>query len=262
MNRACIITALLASAVLAGCEDSLNVDYTQPDQQTRGMIYILPGIQGVDQHYKDIRDGLVGAGIKCAIKIHPWGCRIPGINLYINETDTRDNRQWGETIAAEIAEYRKKYPGRRVCIIGQSGGAAIAVFTAEAMSRDPDAEPLDGLILLDASISADYDLTDALIACEEGILNFYNPSDVVLLGFGTKMIGNLDGGHGDSAGRTGFSRSYSDLYQIEIVKGMVDDFSDPHFADCTKAFASQYIAPWIIDPSWPLATHVPAAAAP
>jgi hypothetical protein len=36
---------------------------------------------------------------------------------------------------------------------------------------------------------------------------------------------------------------------------MVDDFADPHFADCSQAFASQYIAPWIIDQTWP-PTHM------
>jgi hypothetical protein len=32
---------------------------------------------------------------------------------------------------------------------------------------------------------------------------------------------------------------------------MVDAFADPHFADTSAAFASQYIAPWLIDKTWP-----------
>ena len=59
-------------------------------------------------------------------------------------------------------------------------------------------------MLLDASLGADYDLTSALGQCHKGIVNFYNLKDVAMLEVGTEIFGNLDGSHGDSAGRTGF----------------------------------------------------------
>ena len=248
------MAGLVVLMVLAGCDDaamSLNAADTTPAMMDRGIVYILPGIQGVDEHYKNIRQGLRGAGLKCAIKIHPWGCQIPGLNLLVNETDVADDRDWGRRIAREIAEYQRSYPGRPVGIIGQSGGCGVAVFAAESLSTMPGAASIEGLILLDASVSANYDLTAALSACNRGILNFYNEQDVALLGAGTQMFGNVDGGHGDSAGRCGFERRFPKLHQIQIRKDMVDAFADPHFADTSAAFASQYIAPWLIDKTWP-----------
>ncbi|MCD4823283.1 MAG: hypothetical protein K8S55_01640 [Phycisphaerae bacterium] len=243
--------AIFLCLLAAGCGDELNMQYTTPAMKDRGMVYILPGIQGVDYHYKNIRRGLIGSGINCAIKIHPWGCQIPGLNLLVNETDTRGDHQWGAKIAAEIAAYQQAYPDRPVYIIGQSGGAGVAVFCAEALTTTPGAKPINGMVLLDASVSVTYDLTRALSICYEGIVNFYNPRDVALLQAGTAMFGNVDGGHGNSAGRIGFTRKYAKLYQVEIHKNMVDDFADPHFADCSTAFTAQYIAPWIIDRNWP-----------
>jgi pimeloyl-ACP methyl ester carboxylesterase len=216
----------------------------------RGIVYILPGIQGVDYHYKDIRNGLIGAGINCAIKIHPWGCQIPGLNLAVNETNVLGNRAWGKRIAKEIAAYQQQFPGRRIYMIGQSGGAGVSIFTAEALA-DLQAAPIEGLVLLDASVSNDYNLTKALSVCREGIVNFYNEKDTALLGFGTAVMGNVDGGHAPSAGRVGFKGQYPKLYNVRIRPDMIDDFADPHFADCSQAFASQYLAPWIIDHSWP-----------
>jgi len=249
MKRTILATTILGM-LAGGCGDTLNADWTTPQQLNAGIVYILPGIQGVDYHYKNIRNGLAGAGVHCAIKIHPWGCRIPGINLMINETAAASDRDWGRKIAEEIAAYQKDYPGRRVYIIGQSGGSGVAVFTAEALAKT-GAEPVEGLVLLDASLSSDYDLTTALSMCTEGIVNFYNLSDVALLEVGTAVFGNVDGGHGASAGRTGFTRTYPRLYEVQVTKDMVDDFADPHFADCSKAFAAQYIAPWVIDVAWP-----------
>jgi hypothetical protein len=101
----------------------------------QGLICILPGIQGVDYHYQDIRKGLQGSGIQCAIMIRPWGSQIPGIKLVVNETDVPANRAWGDTLAREIQAYQRQYPGRPVHLIGQSGGGAICVFAVESLAK-------------------------------------------------------------------------------------------------------------------------------
>lgn len=249
MKKLMLVLLCTAAIFAVGCEDTLNAKYTTPELKQQGIIYILPGIQGVDSHYTNVRAGLMGAGINCAIMIHPWGCQIPGINLIVNETDVTGDREWGGKIAQDIKLYQEQYPGKPVYIIGQSGGAGVAVFTAEHLADNGLA--ISGLVLLDGSVSSDYDLSSALRACQKGIVNFYNPKDVVLLQAGTAMWGNVDGGHGDSAGRVGFSGNFGRLYQVEINQDMVDDFADPHFADCSKAFSAQYLSPWIIDIDWP-----------
>lgn len=251
--RPSILTLLIAALLifLGGCEpQNINAGYLSPPQFESGLVLILPGIQGIDDHYVHIRNGLAGAGIHCAIKIHAWGSEVPGLNLAINETNVAGNRKWGQRIAADIVAYQQQYPGRPVYLIGQSGGAGISVFAAEALG-ELGGQPIAGIILLDASVSASYDLGGALAATREGIVNFYNEKDVALLAFGTAVMGNIDGGHGASAGRTGFSSQADRLYQVDIQPDMIDDFADPHFADCSQAFAAQFIAPWIIDRNWP-----------
>ena len=250
-NRiAALILISLPLSLAAGCGDTLNAKYMTPEMMNKGIVYILPGIQGVDYHYLNTRKGLQGSGVQCAIKIHPWGSRIPGIKLLINETDTSNDRAWGSRIAKEIGDYQQQYPGRPVYLIGQSGGCAVAVFTAECLAQSKS--PLiDGLVLLDASLSATYDLSLALGQCKKGIANFYNLKDVAMLEVGTEIFGNLDGSHGDSAGRAGFVSGWPKLYQVQVTANMVSKFASPHFADTSSAFSARYIAPWIIDQTWP-----------
>lgn len=232
--------------------NDLNAAWTTPRQMDVGIVYILPGIQGVDYHYKNLRSGLGGAGIKCAIKIEPWGTHIPGIGLAINETNTSDDRQWARKIARQVQDYQHQYPGRPVYLLGQSAGCAIAIFTAEELAK-AKAAPVEGIIMLDASLSTDYDLTMAMGQSRKGIVNFYNLRDVAMLEVGTRVFGNVDGGHGDSAGRTGFADGkYPKLYQVRVTREMVGGTARPHFADTSAAFASRYIAPWIMGQTWPV----------
>lgn len=257
MTRYGLGLALLPLLLTAGCgwtwgqesSQSLNAGHTTLAMKAKGIIYILPGIQGVDDHYKTIRQGLRSAGLNCAIAIHPWGSQIPGVKLAVNQLGTDAGRDWGKKIAEDIRAYQRKYPGRDVHMIGQSGGSAVAVYALEALAES-GAAPVAGVILLDSSLSADYDLTAALGKSTKGIVNFYNIEDVAVLGVATAVMGNMDGGHGDSAGRTGFEASYPKLHQVKVTPDMVSDSSASHFADTTEAFAAKYIAPWIKDQRW------------
>ncbi|MHC4986268.1 MAG: alpha/beta fold hydrolase [Planctomycetota bacterium] len=243
-----VLTLVLIGAL--GCVDINEAD-TTPAMMDRGMVYILPGIQGVDCHYFNIRQGLRGAGLKCAIMIHPWGSQIPGIGMAINQTNTMADRDWGRKIAQDVAAYQRAHPDKRIYIIGQSGGGGVAVFAAEALASIPGAKPIEGLVLLDASISANCELAPALSMCNHGIVNYYNLSDVALLQTGTALFGNVDGGHGDSAGQTGFSGHFEGLYEVQVKEDMVEPLADPHFADTGVAFTTRYIAPWILEKRWP-----------
>ena len=231
---------------LVGCDDMLgNSKYVTPEREARGMIYILPGIQGPDGHYQHVRNGLVAAGVTCGIKIHPWGS-----NMLANETDTKADRRWGQTIAKEIMAYQAKYPGQYVAIIGQSGGCGVAVFTAEALAN-LGGKNIDAIVMLDASLSTDYNMSKAVSKCSNGIVNFWYSKDTAMLVTGTGMFGNVDGGHGSSAGQTPITGRWPNLYQVRITSRMVKPWDNAHFADTTQAFATQYIAPWILHHTWP-----------
>jgi len=244
----------------AGCEGAAGGDFSSPDRKSKGLVVILPGIEGESPLNHDIRDGLSAGGVDCAVTIYNWGRPIPVAGLLLNQMDFLGNRIAGAMIADMIVKYQDAYPDRPVYIVGHSGGGGVAVFAAEAM---PNGRRVDGLILLSASISAGYDLTRALDHTRNGIVNFYNRDDVGVLGIGTILAGNVDGMHGPSAGLIGFDvgnsptrqEAYSRLFQVQL-----DAFDgggeDAHFATAERYFVSGQVAPWILSGNWPASSAI------
>lgn len=232
---------VLAGFILAGCGgsmDAVNHQYCGEHRKQQGLVVILPGIEGISAANLNIRDGLIDAGVDRAVMIYPWGRPIPGVSVLANQVDVIGNRIAGSLIARMVATYQDQYPGRPVHIIGHSGGGGVAVFAAESM---PEGRSIEGLVLLSASISRDYDLTKAMSHCSEGIVNFYNPQDTALLEAGTTVFGTVDGVHGPSAGLRGFTNSHPGLVQRRISSSG----GDPHFAATREWFVEQHIAPYV-----------------
>jgi pimeloyl-ACP methyl ester carboxylesterase len=249
---AALLALLLAGAVGCGAN---NGEYLTDRRMDNGMIIILPGIEGVSRLNRNIRDGLNEADIRYAMPIHSWGRPVPLFGALMNQMDFVGNRLAAKAVAKRVIAYQDCYPGNPVYIVGHSGGGGIAVFAAEALPED---RQIDGLILLSASISGNYDMTKALKRCRKGIVNFHDVSDTALLGVGTTVLGNVDGGHGPAAGRLGFAEptsrdsdetklAYSRLYQVPIQS---DD--SPHMAVTRSTYVSADVAPWIMLDRWPV----------
>jgi len=249
-----ILSGLALATVVGGCSGGDNALYTTADRLENGLVIILPGIEGESPMNHDIRRGLGIAGCNRALPIYSWGRPVPGVGMLLNQVDFVGNRLAGVRIAKMIEEYQDQHPDRPVYLVGHSGGGGVAVFAAEAMS---DGRQVDGLVLLSASIWSGYDLSKALGKCRNGIVNFYNESDVGLLGVGTTVLSNVDGMKGPSAGLVGFKRPNSDeaaaayrkLFQIPITSSMGG--GDPHAAATKPRFVSTYVAPWIRAADWP-----------
>ncbi len=261
MKNAYSIILLLCLVMTCGCGIS-NSKYMTDVRLDKGMIVILPGIEGESPYNHNIRRGLISAGLPSAIPIYNWGAPLPGIGMVINQTNFIGNRLAGVRIAKMITDYQDEHPDQPVFVIGHSGGGGVAVFTAEAM---PEGRQLDGLILLSASISEGYDLTKALSRCKSGIVNFYHTGDVGMLAVGTTLMGNVDGVHGPSAGLGGFVKAnssdtaskrdaYARLFQVRVQGG-----HDPHFAATDPKFVRRQVAPWISSSIWPAGLKASAA---
>ena len=239
---------LLGAALLAGCGD--NEAFLTEDRLSNGLVIILPGIEGVSDLNRNIRRGLIAGGVYQALPIHSWGRPIPLAGVLLNQMDFIGNRLAGVSVADLIVNYQDSYPGRPVHIVGHSGGGGVAVFAAEAL---PEGRKIQGLILLSASISSGYDLEKAASRCSKGIVNFYNPDDVGLLGIGTTIVGNVDGVRGPSAGLTGFDRAgqpgHLNVYPVKLSGA--DPGGDPHTSTTRVGFVSANIAPWIHVTEWP-----------
>lgn len=248
------VAALLCFVVwfVAGC--GFGSDFNTPDRQENGLVIILPGVEGISGLNRDIRDGLVAAGVDQAIQIRSWGL-IP----LLKQMDFIGNRLAGAIIAKEIVAYQDEHPGRPVYVLGHSGGGGIAVFVAEGM---PEGRQVDGLILLSASISSAHNLTKALKHCKHGIVNFYNKSDSALLGLFAILFGNVCGTHGPAAGLIGFDKpgekaaeekklAYTKLFPVELTEDITLGGSSAHLSTTRPDFVSIYVAPWVLSRQWP-----------
>ena len=247
MKRTAIAIGLSAVCA-AGCGGT-NKEYVTPHRLERGLVIILPGIEGEGGYTYDVRRGLLRSAVDMAMPIHSWGRPIPLAGPLLNQMDVIGNRIAAKRIAQMVTNYQDSHPDRPVYIIGHSGGGGVAVFAAEALPED---RKIEGVILLSASISKTYKLAKALSRCRSGIVNFYSSHDVGLLGVGTTLFGNVDGIRGPSAGLTGFDKKPAGLYEIAWREEMASSGHFGSHGDSTKpGFIRAYVAPWVQTTAWP-----------
>lgn len=182
--------------IVGGC---LRPEVNEPAHYDRGLILMLPGIEGTAWQLRGVVRALREAGVQSAIEIRAWGSH-PFCQLY-NLCALRANRERAARIAGRIGEYMDRYPGRPVTLFGYSGGGGIAVLTAEAL---PPERLLDRIVLMSAAVSPSYDPTPIAARTRHGVVNFYSRRDWFFLGMGTSVFGTIDRHRGVSAGRVGF----------------------------------------------------------
>jgi len=189
-----VVSGMGLLSVFGGCQ---RVGPTGEELE-RGLVWVFPGIEGVDwsvsQSVRAIRD----AGVDSAIYTYNW--KYP-LGVLLNLMDERGNRQEAERIAREIGAYRRSHPTQPVDLLGYSGGGGLAVMVAEALDEEVR---IRNVILVQAAISPDYDLSDTLGHVEGKVVNFYSERDWFILGLGTRVFGTMDRVQADSAGRVGF----------------------------------------------------------
>jgi pimeloyl-ACP methyl ester carboxylesterase len=252
--RALLLGLFVGGAV--GCARyDMSAKYSSPQRAGRGMVVILPGIEGEGPANWDIRDGLYEAGVPYALVIYRWGTMVPGPGgMLLNQTDAPGNRRAARELALQIAGYQASNRGKPVFLIGHSAGGGIAIFTLEELGKLDGVEPIEGAVLLSASLSANYPLDGALRMVRRGIVNVHNPADPVLMA-GSGLLGNVDGGHGASAGRTGFSRAYGKVFERLISEQDVWRETGyavfPHFLATQTAMIRKYASPWLLSRTWP-----------
>lgn len=249
-SRVLLFFLLVCSAILApGCGRRRG-DYITADRLEKGLVVVLHGIEGPSYLNKEICRGLYMGGVECAVKNYKWAS-VWGV--WHNLNAEQDNRRKARELARWIAGYREGFPGRPVFIVGHSGGGAIGLWAVEAMAGD---EPIDGLILLNAALSENYDLGPALDKTRRGIVNIHSKLDWLLLGIGTRIAGTMDRRHGESAGKDGFAvpdddPRYRKLFQIGWSRDMlVSGHWGGHLSSAASHFVAMYIAPLIFAPSW------------
>jgi pimeloyl-ACP methyl ester carboxylesterase len=226
-------------------------DLRTPERRERGLILVLPGIEGLSFVNQSIARGLADGGFEGAIEIHDWTTGVILLLLYHLRGWKRNMRQVDRLIR-RISEYRRAYPGRPVYVVGHSGGGAMTVLTLE---RLPPEASVTGAVLLEPSISRSYDLSTALARTSRGIWSFSSWLDFLFEGIATSIAGTTDGRYGLAAGMIGFrlpaglSESNQKLYQTQLHEisfrpGMIADFHfGGHFGPTNRVFVAERIAP-------------------
>ncbi|NBB96097.1 MAG: hypothetical protein GVY16_10225 [Planctomycetes bacterium] len=240
---------LLLAVVAAGC--GRPGTYMGLDRLERGLVIVLPGIEGRGPLNAAITEGLNEGGVNWGIEVWDW--TSPLGELY-NLRATDRNKRKAVDLAYRINRYRTTYPDRPIVLVGQSGGAAIAVWAAEALHRE---QRVDGAILINATLSPTYNLTPALGNTQRGIVSFHSQRDWVLLGVGTKTFGTMDGKHTAAAGKESFvippsmPDAYTRLYQIGWTKDMASTgHGGGHFSSAAEGFVARYVAPLVLADHW------------
>ncbi|MCA9256125.1 MAG: hypothetical protein KDA33_10835 [Phycisphaerales bacterium] len=249
-TAACLF-AMMALLILGsgvGCvpEGRLNT----VERLDRGLVVVLPGIEGPSVWNRALVLGLDEGGVDCAIRRHEWGTPVPG-GFLINLTDIERNRREADRLRDELVAYMTAYPGRPVQLVGHSGGAGIALMVTERMPADA---PVTAVFLLAASVSPGYDLRPALARTSGEILNCYSELDAILLGPGTMIAGTIDRAHSVSAGKVGFQqrptaspldhRDVAVLRQEAWTPSMAKLGNDGgHFGWTDERFVRKWLAP-------------------
>ncbi len=247
------LIGMLAVAMLAGCTQQGRQPYMSTERLGRGLIIVLSGVEGRSPLTTAIARGLDQGGIDHAIEIYGWTSWLgPAYNLRAEDR----NRLVAAKIARRIADYRGDFPGRPVVLIGQSGGAAIAAWAAEAMRGGVKAS---GIIMLAPALSPPYLLDLALSNLERGIVSFHSERDRLFLAWGTTIHGTMDGEYTSSAGHTGFDvptaggkpAGYERLFQIGWREKMSKvGHHGTHLTSSAAGFVAAYVAPFVQTAAW------------
>jgi pimeloyl-ACP methyl ester carboxylesterase len=124
----------------------------------------------------------------------------PG-RVVADQVDQENHLLHGRKLAGDVLAYRHAFPGRRVCLMGQSAGCAVVLRAAEHLPPGS----VDRIVLLAPSVCATYDLRPALRVACEGIDVFHSERDRWVLGLGVRIVGTAEGDCRVAAGRYGFT---------------------------------------------------------
>lgn len=222
-----------------------------PERMERGLVLVLPGIDGESFLNHDIARGLADGGVMAAIEIFDWTTGIFPLFVY-HLCSWRRNLAWAARLAERIVAYQNAHPGRPVHLVGHSAGGAMAIL---AIERLPPGHTVTSAVLLVAAISHRYDLTRALEKTDHGIWNYHSRLDVFFLGLFTLVLGTVDRVHEVATGNVGFEppkQLKSDgramygtrLHDFPFRPAMMASFNfGEHLSAANRVFVAEWIAP-------------------
>lgn len=261
--------AVWTAVLLPGTWGCVFIPRPSAEELARGYVWMCPGIEGTPILMKSAYEGMRDAGIDCAIEAYDWPSFLGPLDNLIDPTTARTLAQ---RVAPRIAKYIREHPGRPMHLLGYSAGGAICVFVAEALPEDVQVE---NVVLVQASISRDYDLTAALKRTRGQLVNIHVPSDLLMLGVGTTVFGTVDRKHGFSAGKDGFDLEKAvpqEALRAKVAqqawspKALWSGHFGNHLSLYNRHWNKEYVAMWLlrglIEDEEPLESAPPTVAPP
>jgi pimeloyl-ACP methyl ester carboxylesterase len=246
-QRVFLLAGLAALGFHGGC---CNPPGPTARQAERGLVWMLPGVEGGPWSMYWAHAAFRDAGVKSEIRIFEWQRPFGPLR---NLTDYEGNRRKATEIAEEIAGYRQEHPGGPIDLVGYSGGGGLAIMVVEAL---PESVRLRNVVLAQPAISPDYDLTTALSRIDGKLVNFYSPYDWLILGVGTRLFGTMDRRQVASAGKERFNLELA-VHQPALrakveqrsweLRMVGDGHFAGHFGILSYWWNRRHVAPYLLD---------------
>ncbi|MBW7906058.1 MAG: alpha/beta hydrolase [Phycisphaerae bacterium] len=239
------LSLVLLAAGLGGCAAPPPAT---PEQTRAGLVMLIPGMRGDASLLYGAANGLLEAGVEREVQIYDW-YRFPSL---ANLVDYKRNCAHAEEIARRLAAYHDENPASPIDVIGYSAGGGLAIM---ALERLPEDVPVRRLVLVQAAVSPDYDLTRAARRVRDKVVNVYCPGDWLVLGLGTQVFGTVDRRCVESAGKRGFDapRALSDAaarQKLVEVAWRPEMMGTLHFGGhvgiLLRAWNRRFVAPLIL----------------
>lgn len=253
-------SSIAAFALLGGCSSKpmWNTEYRADRQQRleRGCVFYFDGAGGgtkKSNYAAGVIDGMLAAGYQGAGELMSWET---GQGLMADQKASVEfKRAQARKSADSIRRYVEQYPGRPVALLGFSAGTAEAIFALESL---PENVQVDRVVLLGASISRDYDMTEALKRIKDKLYIVTSTHDN-MLAIAMPLSGTADRKfHDPGAGIKGFvlpanaSGETERLYARKIATipyskdFRKDGDKGHHFDNVKKEFIRDHVAPLIM----------------
>ena len=217
-RRLLLLLCMLVSVGSSGCS-TIRGDHTaraSGPPSTQGITFVADGSGDLRQVSDKLAAVAWEAQAPMAVHRVQWshgkGAVFP--DLY----DADHHQEKGKALARRIYAYRQAHPNARICLIGYSSGASVALAAAENVPP----QTLDRFVLLAPSVAAKHDLRPSLLACKEGIDAFHSEWDVISIVL--FAMGTGDGIGLNVAGRSGFEQIGETPHDVRLYDGLRQHF--------------------------------------
>ncbi len=266
-----VVYTAVAVIAIPGCIAGNRPNFVNTGSSSEGKTFYLDGAGNFGFGKESVPIGLAEGGYHGKVEHFIWTSYMGPL---VDQLYLRHNRRAARDLARKIARYKRYWPEKTVNIVALSAGTGVAVFALEALDADIH---VNNVVLLSSSLSADYDLTQALRRVDGAIHVFWSSRDPILR-WGVPIVGTVDraGFGARPAGTHGMRlpnhvsdqtrKLYERVQNVEwhpdqsggVVKNVV---TLRHATTTTTAFIRELVAPIVIAKAPVEATDAPALAA-